>query len=304
MEQLYASQSQPVCPATLCVARDRVKVRSRRKYVFTDQIDQLIREIYLSQRDVKTRPDIRLLAKKVGMPHWALKKRARELGLARTKELPWSERELEILARYAWMSDERIRLKLKAAGYSRTATGIHIKLKRMGFKHDGSFYSANGLAQALGIDSHAVTRWIKSGHLKAKLRGTARTEQQNGDVYLIHEKDVRRFILAHDRRDLGTAVGERPPFGGAETEWQEFSHAAGVEKELFEPNLYLYDAYPGGIGFSEPLYHSCQELLTRTRELIAACPCENGCPSCVGPAGDKSERAKEVALSILERLCS
>ena len=50
------------------------------------------------------------------MPHWALKKRARELGLARTKELPWSERELEILARYAWMSDERIRLKLKAAG--------------------------------------------------------------------------------------------------------------------------------------------------------------------------------------------
>ena len=25
-------------------------------------------------------------------------------------------------------------------------------------------------------------------------------------------------------------------------------------KEFFEPNLYLYDAYPGGIGFSEPLY--------------------------------------------------
>ena len=81
MEQLYASQSQPVCEATLCVARDRVKVQSRRKYVFTDQIDQLIREIYLNHRDAKTRPGIRLLAKKVGMPHWALKKRARELGL-------------------------------------------------------------------------------------------------------------------------------------------------------------------------------------------------------------------------------
>jgi len=44
MEQLYASQSQPVCKATLCVARDRVKVQSRRKHVFTDQIDQLIQE--------------------------------------------------------------------------------------------------------------------------------------------------------------------------------------------------------------------------------------------------------------------
>ena len=197
MEQLYASQSRPICEPTLCVARDRAKVPIRRKYLFTDQIDQLIREIYLNHREPKSRSGIRLLSKKVGMPHWALKKRARELGLARTKELPWSERELEVLARYAWMSDERIRLKLKAAGYARTVTGIHLKLKRMGFKHDGSFYSANGLAQALGIDSHAVTRWIKSGHLKAKLRGTARTEQQNGDTYLIHEKDVRRFILAH-----------------------------------------------------------------------------------------------------------
>ena len=197
MEQLYPSQSQPVCNPTLCVAHDRVKAQGRHKYVFTDQIDQLIREIYLNRRNAKTRPGIRLLSKRVGMPHWALKKRARELGLARTKELPWSERELEILARYAWMSDERIRLKLKAAGYVRTVTGIHLKLKRMRFKHDESFYSASGLAQALGIDSHAVTRWIKSGHLKAKLRGTARTEQQNGDIYLIHEKDVRRFILEH-----------------------------------------------------------------------------------------------------------
>ena len=161
MEQLYASQSQPVCEATLCVARDRVKVQSRRKYFFTDQIDQLIREIYLRHRDAKARPGIRLLAKKVGMPHWALKKRARELGLARTKELPWSEAELGILARYAWMSDERIRLKLKAAGYSRTVAGIHLKLKRMRFKHDGSFYSAYSLAQALG----------KGGSCRCEIRG-------------------------------------------------------------------------------------------------------------------------------------
>jgi hypothetical protein len=170
---------------------------SRRLYVFTEQIDQLIREIYFNCRHSKSRAGIRLLSKKVRMPHWALKKRARELGLARTKELPWSERELEVLSRYAWMSNERIRLKLKAVGYSRTVTGIHLKLKRMRFKHDRSFYFASGLAQALGIDSHVVTRWIKSGHLKAKFRGTARTEQQNGDIYLIREKDVRRFILEH-----------------------------------------------------------------------------------------------------------
>ncbi len=173
------------------------RVQRRRKYGFSAQIDQRIREIYLSHPNAKARPGIRHLAEQVGIPHWALKKRACELGLARTKEKPWSEPELAILARHAWRSDERIRLKLKAAGYARTVTGIHLKLKRMRFKCDPSFYSGKGLAQALGIDSHVVTRWIKSGHLRAQFRGTARGEQQGGDIYLIREKDVRRFILEH-----------------------------------------------------------------------------------------------------------
>jgi hypothetical protein len=175
----------------------RPRSQGRRKYTFTDQIDQLIREAYLSRPDKKTGPGIRVLAKRVGIPHWALKKRARELGLARTKESAWGEPELEILARFAWMSDERLRLKLKTAGYTRTATAIHLKLKRMAFKKGGDFYSANSLAQALGIDPHAVTRWIRAGRLKSTLRRTARGERQNGDIYLIREKDVRRFVLEH-----------------------------------------------------------------------------------------------------------
>ena len=203
MQTTDAGEPCPASPTTThlncgkCSDPCRANVRLKRKYVFNEQIDQRIREIYLSQPDAKCRPGIRLLAKMVCIPHWALKKRARELGLARTKEKPWSEPELQILERYAWMSDERIRLKLKAAGYSRTVTGIHLKLKRMRFKEGMSFYSANGLAQALGIDNHTVARWIRAGHLKAKRRGTERTEQQGGDTYLIHEKDVRWFILKH-----------------------------------------------------------------------------------------------------------
>jgi DEAD/DEAH box helicase domain-containing protein len=106
-----------------------------------------------------------------------------------------------------------------------------------------------------------------------------------------------------DARDLGTAIGERPPSPASEIEWEETPDLEAVtalaQKEFFEPNLYLYDAYPGGIGFSEPLYRAHQLLLTKTHELIAACPCENGCPSCVGPAGERGERAKEAALAIL-----
>ncbi len=110
-------------------------------------------------------------------------------------------------------------------------------------------------------------------------------------------------------RSAGSGHGRRRTARepGCRNEWVGILDRDGRSvdaKEFFEPNLYLYDAYPGGIGFSEPLYRVHDLLLRRTQELIAACPCESGCPSCVGPAGEKSERTKEAALAILEQLCS
>ena len=191
---------------------------------------------------------------------------------------------------------------------SRAHGEVLVRSQVVGFKKIKFFTNENvgsGKLELPENEMHTTAFWVTLQHeLLAALPFTL-SERQSGIFGLVYAlASMATLLLMCDRRDLGTAVGEPPPFGGAETEWQEFSHAAGVEKELFEPNLYLYDAYPGGIGFSEPRYHSYQELLTRTRELIAACPCENGCPSCVGPASDKSERAKEVALSILERLCA
>ncbi len=191
---------------------------------------------------------------------------------------------------------------------SRAHGEVLVRSQVVGFKKIKFFTNENvgsGKLELPENEMHTTSFWVTLQHeLLAGLAFTL-SERQSGIFGLVYAlASMATLLLMCDRRDLGTAVGERPPFGGAEPEWQEFSNPAGVEKELFEPNLYLYDAYPGGIGFSEPLYHSYQELLTRTRELIAACPCENGCPSCVGPAGDKSERAKEVALTILERLCA
>jgi len=109
-----------------------------------------------------------------------------------------------------------------------------------------------------------------------------------------------------DGRDLGTAIGERPPtLGTGCEEFVPLTLEAAMDrtaKELFEPNLYLYDAYPGGIGFSEPLFRAHKLLIEQTRELIAGCGCESGCPSCVGPAGDLAPLAKEAALAILDRV--
>ena len=69
--------------------------------------------------------------------------------------------------------------------------------------------------------------------------------------------------------------------------------------------IFVYDNYPGGIGFSEPLHRMHRELLDGTRRLIAECDCENGCPGCVGPVGNfghTGRLAKTAALAILDRL--
>jgi ATP-dependent helicase YprA (DUF1998 family) len=97
--------------------------------------------------------------------------------------------------------------------------------------------------------------------------------------------------------DLGSTIGEGAPDSDGYVRASESNEA-----ELFEPTLFLYDAYPGGIGLSEPLYLLHELLVRRTRELIAGCSCEKGCPSCVGPVGEIGERAKEVAIAILDRL--
>ncbi len=46
------------------------------------------------------------------------------------------------------------------------------------------------------------------------------------------------------------------------------------------------------------------DLLDRTRELIAGCGCEHGCPTCVGPIGETGRHAKAVALALLAALGS
>jgi DEAD/DEAH box helicase domain-containing protein len=126
---------------------------------------------------------------------------------------------------------------------------------------------------------------------------------------LLHAlESIATLLLMCDGRDLGTAIGERPPtVDGGSDEFMPIRMedlATENAKEFFEPNLYLYDAYPGGIGFSEPLFRAHELLVHKTRELIAGCDCEQGCPSCVGPAGDLAPRAKEAALAILDRLCA
>ncbi|HOX85500.1 MAG TPA: DEAD/DEAH box helicase [bacterium] len=65
------------------------------------------------------------------------------------------------------------------------------------------------------------------------------------------------------------------------------------------PAVFVWERYPGGVGFSRKLFSIYPEIATAARQVVAACPCASGCPSCVGPALMVGEKGKIVAQSLL-----
>ena len=109
-------------------------------------------------------------------------------------------------------------------------------------------------------------------------------------------RNVAPLLLMCDGHDLGLSIDGVSMLGGTRLG----GPARGEAPELSAaPTIFLYDNYPGGIGFSEPLFGMHESLVAKTRELIDGCPCESGCPSCVGPEGATGPLAKAVASRLL-----
>jgi DEAD/DEAH box helicase domain-containing protein len=187
---------------------------------------------------------------------------------------------------------------------------VLVRSQVIGFKKLKFFTNENIGAGNLELpenEMHTTAYWMTLERSLLEALPFPISERQSGMFGLLHAlASVATLLLMCDRRDLGTAIGEKPPYPDGQDATMEAvqlrDRSSQNAKEFFEPNLYLYDAYPGGIGFSEPLYRAHELLMQRTRELIIACECAQGCPSCVGPTGDLAPRAKEAALAILDEL--
>ena len=72
-----------------------------------------------------------------------------------------------------------------------------------------------------------------------------------------------------------------------------------------QAQIFIYDAFPGGVGIAEKGFELLTELWKATLEAISECPCESGCPSCVQSpkCGNNNEPLdKEAAVLILRGL--
>ncbi|MBU1073026.1 DEAD/DEAH box helicase [bacterium] len=78
-------------------------------------------------------------------------------------------------------------------------------------------------------------------------------------------------------------------------------HTLPMVKSPFtdQPTLYVYDAYPGGVGYAKRIFRQFDEIVAAASHHLEACPCERGCPSCVGAPVDSGHTALEGARWIL-----
>lgn len=169
----------------------------RSAYTFTPAIDAEIRRVY---QTVVARGALNALCARLMMPRHSVSRRAQLLGLLvpRFREPPWSEKEIELLHMHTVKTAVVIQRLLKRAGFTRTATAITVKRKRLHLPADEpGTYSANGLAKLMGVDGKTVTRWIHREGLRASRRGTKREAVQGGDEHRIVEKDLRTWIRKH-----------------------------------------------------------------------------------------------------------
>jgi len=178
------------------------------------------------------------------------------------------------------------------AGGVKIAHGdVRLNRQIVGFKKIKFYTMENVGAGHLSLpeqEMHTTAFWLHfPAEFLARFADLSPADRQGGLVALgALLRTVGALCVMCDPRDLGVSITE--DIAGALT--------------AFEPNLYLYDNYPGGIGQSAALFKLAPRLLDGAATLLAACPCESGCPSCVGPIGEVGERGKEVAGRILREL--
>ena len=68
------------------------------------------------------------------------------------------------------------------------------------------------------------------------------------------------------------------------------------------PAILVYDGMTGGLGLSRKLYENQTFWIRSAAEVIETCPCENGCPACVGPVGDQGYGGKAEGIALLRGL--
>jgi DEAD/DEAH box helicase domain-containing protein len=187
---------------------------------------------------------------------------------------------------------------------------VHIFSQVVGFKKLKFFTNENVGAGDLQLpqqEMHSTSFWItiKQDFLDSLTISTEeKIEAISGISYLM--RHISAVLLMCDFKDLGTAIEDNITKNAIDLySAKNLSYVKeSINPNRFEPNIYIYDNYPNGVGFSETLFEKADILLEKTLSRIQCCSCEKGCPSCVGPPIKRGDDKKEAAQYIIKYLLS
>jgi DEAD/DEAH box helicase domain-containing protein len=194
---------------------------------------------------------------------------------------------------------------------------VQVMRKVVGYKKIKFYTSENlgfGDVNLPEKDMHTTSYWFTIPRdLLRKLNFTPEEiiDGLSGLAYTLHH--LSAMYLMADTHDIDHTLGDKSgewfvnqgktgriitSFGSGRPE--NLNDKAGMRIDEFDPTIFIFDSYPGGIGFSELLYREHDNLLSAVRSLIEKCPCAYGCPSCVGPTLEVGKTAKEIVPKIVE----
>lgn len=159
------------------------------KWKVTPEMDAYIREHY----DSWTKGLPAEIGEALGLPVWLVHRRATRLGVARKKQPNWTKAEIEALHGLIATSS----LETIARLLGRTKHAVNLMARRRGLAKRADAYTEASLAEALGVSPAWVASRVRSGGLRARLRGTERTEAQNGDYWYITDEAVLDYLVEH-----------------------------------------------------------------------------------------------------------
>jgi DEAD/DEAH box helicase domain-containing protein len=192
---------------------------------------------------------------------------------------------------------------------------VKVATKVVGYKKI-KFYTLENLGygkiELPDLQFHTTSYWITFKRSLVEKLPYNRLEVIDGVLglgYALHS--MAALHLMCDPHDLNRCVGDRGSkwfirlsrdSKGIYSSYNAPEEISEEKMGLFEPTLFLYDNYPGGMGFSHQLFDDTHVLVEKTMKLISKCECHFGCPSCVGPTKEVGEKSKEVALALLREI--
>jgi DEAD/DEAH box helicase domain-containing protein len=187
---------------------------------------------------------------------------------------------------------------------------VQVSRKVVGYKKIKFYTSENvgyGDVNLPEKDMHTTSYWFTIPWDLLNSLQIIRSDIIDGLVGLAYcLRHISAMLVMSDTRDVDWCIGDKSGEWyvrhGSNHRTITASPIQPVDamEDAYDPTVFIFDAYPGGIGFSENLFERHDELITAVRSVITSCPCEHGCPMCVGPLLEVGPSAKTVALQILD----